>query len=76
MGKTTVLLVEDHEVVREGLRALLSTQSDIEVVGEASDGCAAVTMAREMAPDVVVMDVSLPEQNGFRATLQIGREFG
>ena len=73
MGKTTVLLVEDHEVVREGLRALLRTQADIEVVGEASDGCAAVTMAREMSPDVVVMDVSLPEQNGFRATLQIKR---
>jgi len=73
MGKTTVLLVEDHEVVREGLRALLRTHADIEVVGEASDGRAAVTMAREMSPDVVVMDVSLPEQNGFRATLQIRR---
>ena len=73
MGKTTVLLVEDHEVVREGLRALLRTHADIEVVGEASDGCAAVTMAREMRPEVVVMDVSLPEQNGLRATLQIRR---
>jgi len=73
MGKTTVLLVEDHEVVLEGLRALLQTQPDIEVVGETSDGCSAVTMARNMSPNVVVMDVSLPGQNGFRATLQIRR---
>src|SRR5258706_14521285 len=71
MGKTTVILVEDHEVIREGLRALLQTQPDIEVVGEAGDGRAAVTMVRYMSPNVVVMDVSLPEQNGHHATLQI-----
>jgi DNA-binding NarL/FixJ family response regulator len=73
MGKTTVVLVEDHEVVREGLRALITTEPDLEIVGEACDGRAAVTVAREVLPNVVVMDLCLPEQNGFQATLQIKR---
>jgi DNA-binding NarL/FixJ family response regulator len=73
MGKTTVVLVEDHEVVREGLRALIQPELDIEVVGEARDGRAAVDITRKVMPNVVVMDVSLPEQNGFQATLQIRR---
>jgi DNA-binding NarL/FixJ family response regulator len=73
MGKTTVVLVEDHEVVREGIRALIKPEPDMEVVGEARDGRAAVTVTRELAPNVVVMDVSLPEQNGLQATLQIKR---
>ena len=73
MGKTTVVLVEDHQVVREGLRAIVQTEPDIEIVGEACDGRAAVKVAREMTPNVVVMDISLPEQNGFDATLQIRR---
>ena len=74
MGKTTVLLVEDHEVVREGLRALLQTQADIEIVGEAPDGKAAVELAGRLSPDVVVMDISLPELNGLDATRQILRK--
>ncbi len=73
MGKTTVLLVEDHEIIREGLRALLDTQQDIEVVGEASNGREGVSLARNMSPDVVVMDISMPELNGFEATRQINQ---
>lgn len=73
MGKTTIVLVEDHEVVREGLRALIQTECDMEIVGEARDGREAVSVVRELSPDVVLMDISLPEQNGFQATLQIKR---
>src|SRR5689334_9251052 len=73
MGKTTVLLVEDHEVVRSGLRALIQTHSDIEIVAEASDGKAAVELARKLSPDVIVMDISMPELNGLEATNQILR---
>jgi DNA-binding NarL/FixJ family response regulator len=73
MGKTTVLLVEDHEIIREGLRALLDTQQDIEVVGEASNGREGVSLARNISPDVVVMDISMPELNGFEATRQINQ---
>ncbi|HLH53794.1 MAG TPA: response regulator transcription factor [Verrucomicrobiae bacterium] len=73
MGKTTIVLVEDHEVVREGLRALIRTEADMEVVGEAHDGREAVALVRQLCPDVVLMDISLPGQNGFQATLQIKR---
>jgi len=65
MTKTTVLLVDDHEVVRQGLRALLAAQEDMEVVAEAQDGHQAVTLARETSPDVVVMDISMPGMSGF-----------
>lgn len=68
------MLVEDHEVVRDGLRALLKTQADIEIVGEVSDGKAAVALAQKLSPDVVVMDVSMPELNGLDATRQILRK--
>jgi DNA-binding NarL/FixJ family response regulator len=73
MGKISVLLVEDHSVVREGLRALLQTQPDIEVVGEAGDGLEAVKLARKIAPEVVVMDISMPVLNGLEASRQILR---
>jgi len=73
MGKTTVVLVEDHEVVREGLRALIQPEADIEIVGEACDGRQAVAVTRELLPNVVVMDICLPQQNGFQATLAIKR---
>jgi len=66
-----VLLVDDHQMMREGLRTLLDRQPGIQVVGEAVDGWEAVRLARELAPAVVIMDVSLPGLNGIEATHQI-----
>ncbi len=65
---TTILLVDDHRIVREGLRTLLGQQPDLEVVGEAADGRDAVTQARLLKPDVIVMDIAMPELNGVEAT--------
>ncbi len=72
-NKITVLLADDHAVVREGLRALLDATPDIKVVGEADNGRLAVQLARKLAPDVVVMDVVMPQLNGVEATRQILR---
>jgi DNA-binding NarL/FixJ family response regulator len=65
---TTILLVDDHRIVREGLRTLLGQQPDLEVVGEAADGRDAVAQARLLKPDVIVMDIAMPELNGVEAT--------
>jgi DNA-binding NarL/FixJ family response regulator len=73
MGKLRVLLVDDHAVVREGLRSLIDTQPDLEVVGEAADGESACRKADELRPDVVVMDVSLPGLSGVEATERLNR---
>jgi DNA-binding NarL/FixJ family response regulator len=67
----TVLLAEDHMIVREGLRALLNAEADIEVVGEAENGRQAVAYASKLCPDVVVMDIAMPLLNGLEATRQI-----
>lgn len=69
--KIRVLLADDHETVREGLRLIIATQPDMEVVGEAADGAAAVDTARRLRPDVVVMDVSMPKVSGLKATEQL-----
>jgi DNA-binding NarL/FixJ family response regulator len=74
MTKITVLLADDHTVVRQGLRALLENEPDIEIVGEAETGRQAVALARSVRPDVVVMDIAMPELNGLEATRQIVRE--
>jgi len=71
----SVLLVDDHKIVREGTRQLLALHKDIQVVGEASDGREAVKMAGEILPDVVVMDVRLPQLNGIEATQIITSRF-
>jgi DNA-binding NarL/FixJ family response regulator len=71
MSRITVLLAEDHTIVREGLRILLSLESGIEVVDEAEDGHAAVALVRKLHPDIVVMDISMPLLNGLEATTQI-----
>jgi DNA-binding NarL/FixJ family response regulator len=68
---TTVLLADDHRLVRAGLVRLLATAEDIEVVGEASDGSQAVERAKTLAPDVILMDLSMPVLDGIEATRQI-----
>jgi DNA-binding NarL/FixJ family response regulator len=68
---TTVLLADDHRLVRAGLALLLATAADITVVGEATDGRQAVERARELEPDVILMDLSMPVLDGIEATRQI-----
>jgi len=67
----TVFLADDHRMVREGFRLLLETQSDIKVIGEAGNGREAVRQAIKLAPDVILMDIAMPELNGIEATKQI-----
>lgn len=67
----SVLLVEDHQIVREGTRQLLELHQDMQIVGEASDGLEAVSLAGVLQPDVIVMDVRLPKLNGVEATRAI-----
>ena len=71
MNTISVLLADDHVVVRKGVKALLAAEPDIEVVGEAANGREAVRLARELRPAVVVMDVSMPQLNGLEAARQI-----
>jgi DNA-binding NarL/FixJ family response regulator len=73
VGKLRILLADDHKMIREGLRSLVNGQADMEVVGEADTGAAAVALTVELQPDVVVMDVSMPEMNGLQATDELRR---
>lgn len=72
--KMRILLVDDHEIMREGMMALLRKRPDVEVAGEAADGRMAVNMVRELKPDVVIMDVGMPNLNGIEATTQMVAE--
>lgn len=72
MGKIRILLAENYPFVSREIMRLLSSDPDLEVVGEVGDGEAAVATAGQLCPDVVVMDVSLPRMNGFAASRQIG----
>jgi DNA-binding NarL/FixJ family response regulator len=71
MKRITVLLAEDHTIVREGFRRMLEMEDDIEIVGEAQDGRQAFALAQKLHPDVVLMDIAMPKLNGLVATRQI-----
>lgn len=68
---TRVLLADDHRIIREGLRSLLQKQSDMEVVDEAQDGITAVRLTEKLHPDIVIMDIGMPDLNGIEAARQI-----
>ena len=70
-----ILIAEDHAIVREGLRSLIEKQPNMEIVHEAEDGRTAVELVRELLPDVVIMDITMPNLNGVEATRQITYEF-
>ncbi len=70
-----VLLAEDHMIVREGLKKLLEAETDIAVVGEATTGREAVELCRKLRPDVIIMDIAMPQMNGLEATRQILKSF-
>ena len=69
-----ILLADDHEIMRDGLRAILTAEASFQVVGEAENGRKAAAMARELAPDVIIMDIGMPDLNGVDATRQIKLE--
>ncbi len=73
--KIRVLIVDDHTIVRDGITALLAIAGDIEVVGEAENGLEALKMVRELLPDVVLMDISMPVMDGLESTRRINKEF-
>ena len=74
MSVIRVLVVDDHAIVRDGIRALLGRSEDIEVVGEAGGGRDAIARARELSPDVILMDIAMPDLGGLEATLAIRKE--
>ena len=74
MEKIKVLITDDHAIVREGLQAILSVQPDIEVVGEATNGEESVKKAKELQPDIILMDITMPRMNGLEATREIKKQ--
>ncbi len=75
MGKKRVVIAEDHTILREGLRALLSSTSNLEVIGEAENGRVAVQCVQNMKPDLVLMDLSMPKTSGMDAIREIKKQF-
>lgn len=74
MGTIRVLIVDDHAILREGIRALLNLYPEIEVVGEASDGLEAISKARQLQPDIILMDIAMPGLGGLEATIEIRKQ--
>jgi len=75
MGKIKVLIADDHTILRQGIKALLDNQAEIEVIGEAKDGREALTLIERLLPDVVLMDIAMPGLNGLEATRRIKKKF-
>ena len=72
--KTRILLVDDHKILRDGISSLLKQYPDMEVIGEAADGRSALRLVKELSPDLVIMDISMPDLNGIDATRRINAE--
>ena len=75
MDTNKILLAEDHAIVRKGIRALIEDTQNFEIIGEAENGKDAVKMVKDLKPDIVVMDISMPKLNGLEATERIKKEF-
>ena len=73
MNKIRIIIAEDHQTVRDGIKFLINAEPDLEVIGEAGDGREAIRMAEKLSPDILLMDISMPKLNGLKATAKLKR---